>query len=68
MFDALSNMVDTVVFQKTSSESYIERSGWTRYGWKAFLATEGWGVGLGSARTSNWYVSILSNTGLSALR
>lgn len=64
MFDPFSNMVDTLIFQKTSSESYIERSEWTRYGWEALLATHGWGVGLGSVRTSNWYVSILSNTGV----
>lgn len=30
----------------------------------AFCATNGLGVGLGSARTSNWFVAILSNTGV----
>ena len=37
---------------------------WTKVGMDAFFATNGLGVGLGSARTSNWYVAILSNTGI----
>jgi hypothetical protein len=64
LLDPLTNLVDLLVFQKTSSASYIERSTWTSYAWNAFLATGGWGVGLGSARTSNWYYAILSNTGV----
>jgi hypothetical protein len=64
MFDPFSDMVDTLVFQKTATASYIERAAWTRSAWEAFLGTDGLGVGLGGARTSNWYVSILSNTGL----
>ena len=63
MFDPLSNLFDSVVLQKSTSDSYIERSGWTRYAWQAFLDTDGWGVGLGSARSSSWYFSVLSNTG-----
>ncbi len=64
LFDPLTDMVNVLIFQKKESGSYIERSGWTRYAWEAFLATGGWGVGVGSARASNWYYSVLSNTGL----
>lgn len=63
LLDPLTDLVNVLVFQKTESASYIERSGWTQYAWQAFLATDGWGVGLGSVRASNWYYSILSNTG-----
>lgn len=63
LFDPMSDLFDAVILQKSTSASFIERSGWTRYAWDAFLNTDGWGVGLGSARSSNWYVSILSNTG-----
>jgi hypothetical protein len=64
LLDPLTDLVNLLVFQKTESASYIERTGWTRYAWQAFLATDGWGVGLGGARASNWYYVILSNTGV----
>jgi hypothetical protein len=53
-----------VVFQKPQSESYATRMMWNQMGMDAFFATHGLGVGLGSARSSNWYVAILSNTGV----
>jgi hypothetical protein len=62
-FDPLTDLINVLIFKKTESASYIERSGWTHYAWEAFLSTGGWGVGLGGARASNWYYSILSNTG-----
>ena len=63
LLDPLTNSINLLVFQKTKSESYIERTAWTHYAWNAFLETGGWGVGLGGARASNWYYSVLSNTG-----
>ncbi len=63
LLDPLTDLINVIIFQKAESSSYIERSGWTHYAWEAFLSTGGWGVGLGGARTSNWYYSILSNTG-----
>lgn len=63
MFDPVFRMVDQVVFEKTTSESYAERTAWTQAGLDAFASTGGIGVGVGSARTSNWFASILSNTG-----
>jgi hypothetical protein len=64
LFDAPFEIVEKVVFQKTYSESYIGRSTWTRVGWRAFFDTGGLGVGLGSLRTSNWFVGILGSTGI----
>jgi hypothetical protein len=64
LFDAALGMIDKMVFQKSYSASYVERSAWTRVGWQAFLDTGGLGVGIGSLRTSNWFVSILGSTGI----
>jgi hypothetical protein len=56
--------VDEIVFRKPETQSYTERMMWNQMGMDAFFATDGLGVGLGSARSSNWYVAILSNTGV----
>ena len=64
LFDPIVAMVDKMVFQKSSSASYVERSLWNRVGWHAFLDSGGLGVGLGSIRVSNWMISILGSTGL----
>ncbi len=64
IFASLWDVIDVMVFQKTSSASYVERSLWTQVGWTAFLDSGGLGVGFGSARVSNWYVAILAGTGV----
>lgn len=60
----LFDVLDKVVFQKSASYSFYQRSLWTRIGWQAFLDTGGLGAGLGSLRTSNWAVCILGSTGI----
>ena len=62
--DPLVEMVDKMVFQKSATASYIERSAWNQVGWQAFLDTGGLGTGLGSIRVSNWSLSILGSTGM----
>jgi hypothetical protein len=62
--DPVYDMIDQIIFKKGETASFAERSMWTRVGMEAFFATHGLGVGLGSERTSNWYVGILSNTGI----
>ena len=64
LLDPIYAMLNELVFQKAQSDSYIERTMWTKVGMDAFFATNGIGVGLGSARTSNWCVAVLSNTGV----
>ncbi|GJD37205.1 hypothetical protein FMGBMHLM_4132 [Methylobacterium aerolatum] len=64
LFDFAFDMVDKLVFQKSVTASYIERTSWTRAGWEAFLDSGTMGVGIGSIRVSNWSVSILGSTGL----
>jgi hypothetical protein len=53
-----------IIFKKSQTDSYVERTMWSRLALNAFYSTYGLGVGLGSVRTSNWFVSILSSTGL----
>lgn len=63
LFDYAGDMIDLMLFQKVSSDSYIERMRWNDTAMDGFWATLGLGVGLGSARASNWFVALLSNTG-----
>jgi len=63
ILDPIVSMVDEMVFKKTASSSFEERSMWTAVSWKAFVDTYGLGVGLGGTRASNGVVSIFSNVG-----
>jgi hypothetical protein len=60
----LLDVVDKVIFEKSGSLSYMQRSMWSHVGWQAFLDSGGLGAGLGSVRTSNWFISILGSTGV----
>lgn len=64
IFEPVIEMVDSLVFQKTSTSSYEERSMWTAVSWNAFLDTYGIGVGIGSTRASNGVVVLMSSVGL----
>lgn len=60
----LTKILDVVLLDKTQSLSYIERSSWTRAGLHAFVQSGGIGVGIGSLRTSDWFVNLLASTGI----
>jgi hypothetical protein len=62
-FDPLLRLVDEIIFNKASSDSFLERSFWNQVGWNAAWSTYGMGVGLGSTRASNYFVAVISNTG-----
>ncbi len=64
LFDPIVERVDRMVFQKTESYSYVERSMWNTVAWQALLDTYGIGVGFGSARTSNGVVALVSSVGV----
>ena len=57
-------VLDLMVFQKTASSSFEERSMWTQVSWEALVATHGLGVGAGGTRASNFAVALASNVGL----
>ena len=61
---AFSDILNTMLFRKAESSSYVQRNSWNETAWQAFFGTHGLGVGVGGARTSNWIVSVLSNTGV----
>jgi hypothetical protein len=63
VFDPLLRIVDEIIFNKASSDSYMERTFWTQVSWSAFWSTYGLGVGLGGTRASNYFVAVISNTG-----
>jgi hypothetical protein len=56
-------MIDGLVFHKTASASYIERSMWNQVSYQAFLGTFGLGAGMGGARASSWIFAVLGNIG-----
>lgn len=64
VFNPVVKMVDELVFKKTATASYAERSSWTAFSWQALLDTYGLGVGIGSTRASNSFVSVISNVGV----
>jgi len=67
VFEHMYTLLDVVLFQKSTSSSYLERNSWTQAGIAAFWATDGIGVGVGSIRTSNWLVNFAASTGVIGL-
>lgn len=56
--------IETLIFKKTQTTSYADRSAWNAVAMEALARTGGVGVGVGSARTSSWAVAVLTNTGV----
>jgi hypothetical protein len=67
IIDHFATLLDVTLFQKSQSFSYLQRSSWTQAGIAAFWATDGIGVGVGSVRTSNWFVNFAASTGIIGL-
>lgn len=66
IYDPVITMVDNMVFQKTDTDSFEERTMWTAVSWQALLDSYGMGVGVGGTRASNGVVVMLSNVGFVA--
>lgn len=64
IFSPIVEMLDVMVFQKSQSSSFEERSMWNTVSRDALWATYGLGVGLGSTRASNFAIAVASNSGL----
>lgn len=64
VFDAVADFIDRLIFSKTSSSSYSERSSWNIVSLEGLVATGGYGVGVGSTRASSWPIAVLSSSGV----
>ncbi len=64
LLDPIYAVINEQIFQKQYSGSYIGRHFWTQTALDAFYATDGIGIGFGSARTSNYFIAVLSNVGV----
>lgn len=53
----------TMVLEKGTSSSGLERNEWNAQGIQGFLDTYGIGIGFGSSRTSSWLISGISQLG-----
>lgn len=64
LLDPFIRMVNDLILQKSSSQSFAQRSQWTAVSWRALVQSFGMGVGLGGTRASNAAVAIISNVGV----
>jgi hypothetical protein len=64
IFDPFLKLLDTIIFKKTASDSFEERSMWTAVSLQALWDTWGLGVGMGATRASNGVVAVFSNSGI----
>lgn len=64
VLDPVYSLIDRMVVQKTSSDSYAERGMWRSVAWSSLLETHGFGVGLGGTRASSSLVAIFSGVGV----
>jgi hypothetical protein len=55
--------LDLVLFEKPASASAIERGMWNAVAWQNILDTNGFGVGLGTNRTSSFVLALPANVG-----
>lgn len=56
--------IDLLVLSKSTSQSGIERGSWNDAALQNFLDSWGFGVGLGTTRTSSFALAVLSHVGL----
>lgn len=64
IFDPITELVQTTIFDKSSSASGKERAYWNEKSLQSFFDTSGLGVGMGSSRSSSWIISVLSQLGV----
>ncbi|MBT0667175.1 hypothetical protein HT136_02180 [Novosphingobium profundi] len=64
LLEPVYDTFDRMILQKGSSMSYEQRGMWRSVAFASLFASDGLGVGLGSARTSSSLVAILSGTGI----
>jgi hypothetical protein len=60
----IRNYFDLLIFNKSASDSGIERDSWNTSALQNFFDSYGLGVGLGTVRTSSFPLALLSNVGV----
>ncbi len=60
----MRHLLDTMIFEKASSASGLERAYWNVRSWESIIDTSGLGIGLGSSRTSSWIIAVISQLGI----
>jgi hypothetical protein len=60
----VQNLLDTMIFNKLSTDSGVERSAWNRQAIQNFFDTWGWGVGNGSVRAASFLTAVLASLGV----
>jgi hypothetical protein len=61
---SLQNLLDTLVLNKMSTDSGVERSSWNNQALQNLFDTFGFGVGNGSVRASSFPVGVLASLGV----
>lgn len=64
LFDPVIERLNALVFTKSESLSYLERSLWTLTSFQAGVSSHFIGVGIGSTRASNFAVALFASTGI----
>lgn len=62
--DPLYSLIDRMVLQKSTSDSYAERGMWRSVALASLFETYGFGVGLGGTRASSSMVAVFSSAGI----
>jgi hypothetical protein len=60
----IRDYIDVLIFNKSATDSGIERNSWNTFALQNFLDSYGLGVGLGTVRTSSFPIALLSNVGV----
>jgi hypothetical protein len=60
----IQNLLDTMVFNKLSTDSGIERSAWNQQALRNFFDTWGVGAGNGSVRAASFLAAVLASLGV----
>jgi hypothetical protein len=60
----IRDYIDVLIFDKSGSDSGIERGAWNTFALRNFFDSYGLGVGLGTVRASSFPLALLSNVGV----
>jgi hypothetical protein len=61
---SVSDLLDVLLFDKSTSQSGMERGAWNEYALRNFFETFGLGAGIGSVRASSFLIAMLANLGV----